>query len=150
MLWIVPLFRTKQEENDSAKMFFVVFSAMISVNAAFFFFYTIGNFGSLLYGSNFDYVSNIMIYFAFSSTFLAFFSFIGHYFKAKDQIKLVNQIRFLQVILSIVFFSIALKFRTLEAVAMAELFTSALVCSSSVLAVAKGYASPQKRKQSIP
>jgi hypothetical protein len=147
LLWIVPFLRTKQKENDYVKLFIVVFGAMFSVNAAFFIFYTVGNFGTLLYGSNFDNARSIMFYFALSSTFLAFFAFIGHYLKGGDRIKLVNQMRFLQVILSIILFSFALKFGTLEAVAMAELVTSALVCSLSVLAVAKSDGWPLKREQ---
>jgi hypothetical protein len=147
LLWIVPFLRTKQKENDYVKLFIVVFGAMFSVNAAFFIFYTVGDFGNLLYGSNFDNARSIIFYFALSSTFLAFFAFIGHYLKGRDRIKLVNQMRFLQVVLSIILFSFALKFRTLEAVAMAELVTSALVCSLSVLAVAKSDGWLLKRKQ---
>jgi hypothetical protein len=147
LLWIIPFLRTKQKKYNYAKMFTVVFGAMISVNLSFFILYTIGNIGPLLYGSNFDYARGIMFYFALSSTFLAYFAFIGHYLKGRDRIKLVNQTRYLQVVLSIILFSFALKFRTLEAVAMAELVTSALICSISVLVVAKSDGWTLMRKQ---
>jgi hypothetical protein len=149
MFWVVPFFSLKRVEERQVRIFFKVFLGMILSNITFFLLFTQGNLGNFLYGSKFNYVMNLSLYFALSSAFLAFFTFLGHYLKARDQIRLVNQLRIVQVLISVVFFTCALRIGTIEAVGIAELVMSILACLLAVLAAAKPGGKSHKIEESF-
>lgn len=135
ILWIVPYFGKAQKEVFNFRMFFLVFSGMLLVNVCCYLIYNHSVLGVLLYGPNFEYVKSISLYFALSSTFLAFFAFTGHYIKAIGHVKLVNQLKIIQLLISTVLFLSSLYFGSLKAIAFAELITAVIMFFLGALAI---------------
>jgi hypothetical protein len=128
ILWLVPTQRIHSKKPYFQKYFLGIFIGMLIFNLACYIIYTQGNIGVYIYGLNFEYVRSLGLYFAISSTFLAFISFLLNFLKARNQVQTANRIRIIQALISVILFVVAMKIGGLTAIALAELFTAAIVC----------------------
>ncbi|CAB4570643.1 MAG: hypothetical protein F2557_03235 [Actinobacteria bacterium] len=128
ILWLVPTQRIQSKKPHFQTYFLGIFTGMLIFNLACYMIYTQGNVGVYIYGLNFEYVRSLSPYFAISSTFLAFITFLSNFLKARNQVQSANKIKIIQALISAILFAVAMKIGGLTAIAIAELVTAAIVC----------------------
>lgn len=128
ILWLVPTQRIQSKKSNFQKYFFCIFTGMLVFNLACYMIYTQGNVGVYIYGLNFEYVKSLSPYFALSSTFLAFITFLSNFLKARNQVQSANKTKLIQALISAILFVVAMKIGGLTSIALAELITAAIVC----------------------